>query len=59
MIAKDQPTIFAGKIIVGVSSLKDGNMKKYDMPETVTKHANTNRIAFLKNLDIHNTLRER
>lgn len=52
MISSDQPTIFDNKIIAAVSSIKDGNMKKYNMPETVTKNADANRIAFLAHLDI-------
>ncbi len=52
MISSDQPTIFDNTIIAAVSSIKDGNMKKYNMPETVTKHTDANRLAFMARLNI-------
>lgn len=52
MIAKDQPTIFGSKVIAGISSVGDGNMKKTDMPPELVKGVDSNRRRFLENLDI-------
>ncbi len=52
MITKDQPTIFDSRIIAGVSSVSDGNMKKADMPEELKKDVDSNRKKFLQALNI-------
>lgn len=52
MIAKDQPTIFGGKIIAGCSSVDDGNIKKYGMPSDLQLHVTENQKKFLEQLSI-------
>lgn len=52
MIAKDQPTIFGSKIVAGISSVGDGNMKEAGMPLELVKGVDSNRRSFLENLGI-------
>lgn len=48
MIAADQPTIFPGNVVVGLSSTNDGSMK--DGEDLQTPEAVQNRAAFLAKL---------
>jgi copper oxidase (laccase) domain-containing protein len=50
MISKDQPTIFNGKIIAAVSSLKDGNMK-FGLDDS-DERVRENRRAFFEKVGI-------
>lgn len=52
MVHANQPTIFGGRVIVGVSSVDDGNMRFNRGDDSETRE---NRIAFLEELDIDPT----
>lgn len=52
MIAKDQPTIFGSHLIAGVSSVQEGNIKKYGMPAELQIGVEENQKQFLQKLSI-------
>lgn len=52
MIQNDQPNSLGSDIIVGLSSIDDGNMKKEDMSAEVAKDVDSNRQKFLAQLGI-------
>lgn len=52
MIAKDQPTIFGSHLVAGVSSVQEGNIKKYGMPAELQIGVEENQKQFLQKLSI-------
>lgn len=52
MIQNDQPSPLGSDIVIGLSSIDDGNMKKANMPVEVAKDVDSNRQKFLSRLGI-------
>lgn len=52
MIQNDQPNSLGNDVVVGLSSIDDGNMKKENMPVEVAKDVDSNRQKFLSRLGI-------